>query len=120
MQFNSRDSVFSAMVNRTSDILTILHVDGQIRFVNAAIETLLGFTSEDLIGTNCFNYIHPMTSALTTNGQPLSLSKEGPALPTFIVTDIKMGRGDTCLFREIIPRFRWARAISRLDLSHNP
>jgi PAS domain S-box-containing protein len=50
---------FSALVRFTSDIITILEADGTIRYESPAIERVLGYKPEELIGSNAFDYIHP-------------------------------------------------------------
>ncbi|HEX2741889.1 MAG TPA: PAS domain S-box protein, partial [Rubrobacter sp.] len=42
-----------------SDIFTVLEVDGTILYESPAIEEVLGYRPEDLIGQNAFGYIHP-------------------------------------------------------------
>ena len=50
---------FRSLVQFTSDIITILEADGTIRYESPAIERVLGYKPEELIGSNAFNYIHP-------------------------------------------------------------
>ena len=50
---------FRLLVEKTSDIITILNADGTIRYESPAIERLLGYTSEELVGQSIFDLIHP-------------------------------------------------------------
>jgi PAS domain S-box-containing protein len=50
---------FRSLVQYASDIITILDAEGTIVYESPAIERLLGYRSEELIGTNAFNYVHP-------------------------------------------------------------
>jgi PAS domain S-box-containing protein len=50
---------FRSLVRFASDIITILDGDGTIRYESPAIERVLGYKPEDLIGSNAFDYVHP-------------------------------------------------------------
>ena len=50
---------FRSLVQFTSDIITILEADGTIRYESPAIERVLGYKPEELIGSNVFDYVHP-------------------------------------------------------------
>ncbi|HEX6710140.1 MAG TPA: PAS domain S-box protein [Rubrobacter sp.] len=42
-----------------SDIFTVLEVDGTIRYESPAIEEVLGYRPDELVGRNAFGYVHP-------------------------------------------------------------
>ena len=48
-----------SLVQYTSDIITIMDPSGTIVYQSPAIERLLGYRVEELIGANAFEYIHP-------------------------------------------------------------
>ena len=50
---------FRSLVQHASDIITVLDADGMIRYESPAVEKVLGYRPEDLIGTNAFSYLHP-------------------------------------------------------------
>jgi PAS domain S-box-containing protein len=50
---------FRSLVRFASDIITILEADGTIRYESPAIERVLGYKPEELIGNNAFDYVHP-------------------------------------------------------------
>ena len=50
---------FRALVDQSTDILTVLNGDGTIRYRNAAVEDVLGYDQEELLGHDAFQYIHP-------------------------------------------------------------
>jgi PAS domain S-box-containing protein len=50
---------FRALVQHVSDVITILEVDGTIRYVSPPIERALGYRPEELVGEYAFDYIHP-------------------------------------------------------------
>jgi two-component system cell cycle sensor histidine kinase/response regulator CckA len=48
-----------ALIQNSSDIITILKADGTICFETPSIERLLGYTPEELVGRNAFDLVHP-------------------------------------------------------------
>ena len=50
---------FRQIVDNSLDIVTVLDESGLIRFVNPAIEELLGYRPDELIGNSAFDLIHP-------------------------------------------------------------
>ncbi len=50
---------FRALTQNSSDIITLLEPDGTIRYESPAVERLLGYRPEELVGKNAFEYIHP-------------------------------------------------------------
>jgi len=49
----------SILLNYAQDKVAVLDDDGSYTYVNAAVERLLGFEPDELVGTNAFDYIHP-------------------------------------------------------------
>lgn len=49
----------SALVEHSQDIIMIVDEEGAISYVNGAIDRTLGYESDEMIGTNAFEYIHP-------------------------------------------------------------
>lgn len=50
---------YEAFVDLSNDIITVVGDDGTIRYESPAIESLLGYTQDDLVGENVFDYVHP-------------------------------------------------------------
>ena len=50
---------FRSLVQNGSDIITILDAEGTIQYQSPSIERLLGYSTEDLVGQNAFDYVHP-------------------------------------------------------------
>lgn len=50
---------FRALVQHSSDLITILDVDGIIRYESPSIERMLGFCPEELVGRSAFDLLHP-------------------------------------------------------------
>ena len=48
-----------AAMQNSSDFVMILEADATIRYVSPAIERVLGYRPEDLVGTRALDYVHP-------------------------------------------------------------
>jgi PAS domain S-box-containing protein len=55
----SNEERFRALIESTTDVNAILSRDGTIKYANPAVHRLLGYTVEEMVGQNVFNYIHP-------------------------------------------------------------
>ena len=47
------------LIQYSSDIITVLGVDGIVRYESPSIERLLGYDPEELVGKNAFSYVYP-------------------------------------------------------------
>ena len=50
---------FRALTQNSSDIVTLLEVDGTILYESPSIERILGYEPGELVGKNVFDYVHP-------------------------------------------------------------
>jgi PAS domain S-box-containing protein len=50
---------FRLLIENTLDIITLLNVDGTIRYESPAVERILGYKPEELIGRQVCEFIHP-------------------------------------------------------------
>lgn len=50
---------YRALVDSSQEIISILAADGTIRFESPAVERVLGFRPEELVGRNAFDLVHP-------------------------------------------------------------
>ena len=50
---------FRLLIENALDIITVLGIDGLIQYESPAIEKVLGYKPEDLVGKNILEYIHP-------------------------------------------------------------
>lgn len=53
------EEYFRLLVQNTSDIISVIEADGTVRYMSLATERILGYRSEDQIGTNAFLWIDP-------------------------------------------------------------
>lgn len=52
-------SFFSALVENSTDLISVIDSAGMYKYVGQSVTRLLGFTPEELIGTSALFYIHP-------------------------------------------------------------
>jgi diguanylate cyclase (GGDEF)-like protein/PAS domain S-box-containing protein len=75
---------FRSMVQNSSDIITVFDEDGTQKFISPAVERMLGYTPEEMIGLSGFELMHPderdiaverFVEALdrTTTSEPITL-----------------------------------------------
>jgi PAS domain S-box-containing protein len=50
---------FRTWTENSSDLITVVGLDGAIQYESSSIEHLLGYKPEELIGTNAFDVMHP-------------------------------------------------------------
>jgi len=50
---------FRLLVEYSNDILTIREADGRVRYTNPSFYRLLGYKKEEIIGSTCFELLHP-------------------------------------------------------------
>ncbi len=52
------DEVLKALINFSTDIISVMSPEGTILYVSDSNEKILGYKRDDIIGTNAFSYIH--------------------------------------------------------------
>ena len=50
---------FRSLVQNVSDIIAVVDAQGTIRYESPSVEPVLGYSPEDMVGQNAFDYIHP-------------------------------------------------------------
>ena len=53
------NGLFYALIQNSSDIITIMGTDGTIRYESPSISRILGYNPDELTGVNAFELIHP-------------------------------------------------------------
>jgi PAS domain S-box-containing protein len=53
------EAKFRLVVEKSTDLISVIAADGTIRFESPSVERLMGWTPEELIGKNGFDYVHP-------------------------------------------------------------
>jgi len=58
-EVRQRERYFRALIERGSDIITLLDAQGTILYESPSVERVLGFAPEQLVGRNAFHGMHP-------------------------------------------------------------
>jgi PAS domain S-box-containing protein len=74
------EEYFRAVTENASDIITILDATGAIRYESFAIERVLGYKGEELIGRDVLELVHPDDRAYAKNVLAQGLEKPGVPL----------------------------------------
>ena len=53
------EELFRSLSENASDIISVIGGDGTFRYESPSIKRILGYTPEELIGQNVFDYVHP-------------------------------------------------------------
>ena len=73
-----REEHYRSLIENSLDLVSILNLDGTIRYASPSHERILGYPLEELVGQNVFNFVHPddlagVRTALTPSDGPNSL-----------------------------------------------
>jgi PAS domain S-box-containing protein len=58
-QLRLSESRFRALIEGSLDLISVFRPDGTIVYESPAIQAMLGYTPEELLGQNAFDFIHP-------------------------------------------------------------
>jgi len=56
---HEQEEPFRMLVENSNDILTIREADGRVRYTNPTFYRVLGYKKEEIVGSTCFELIHP-------------------------------------------------------------
>ena len=73
---------FRAMIEDSSDIISILNIDGTIQYISPSVEGILGYKPNELIEQKIFDYLHPEDVHLAVAAMTPGIPPEeiGPSL----------------------------------------
>jgi len=58
-ELRRREQHFRTLIEKASDLITVVSPDGTIMYVSPSIDRILGYKPEDLIGSSILDLIHP-------------------------------------------------------------
>ncbi len=80
-QAEDRDARFRALVRYSSDVITVIGADGAVRFNTPAVEPVLGYQPEELVGRQVWEFVHPDDLAEVQMRFAAALAAPGTAVP---------------------------------------
>ncbi|OQW30283.1 MAG: hypothetical protein A4E19_10225 [Nitrospira sp. SG-bin1] len=84
LALQQREAHFRALIEHSSDVITVLNPDGTIRFESPSVERLLGYAQHELSGRRAFEFVHPEDLPVVTEKFQLLLQQPGrPQLAEF-------------------------------------
>ena len=63
LELQRREELYRALIEKSHDIITVLDANGQITYESPAVEAVLDYAPEELVGRNVFEFIHPEDSS---------------------------------------------------------
>jgi PAS domain S-box-containing protein len=73
-----REEHYRSLIENSMDLISILNLDGTIRYVSPSHERMLGYPLDELVGRNVLSFVHPEDKARVigaiehgNNGRPL-------------------------------------------------
>src|SRR3984885_11030328 len=73
-----REEHYRSLIENSMDLISILNLDGTIRYVSPSHERMLGYPLDELVGRNVLSFIHPQDKARVqlalvkgNNGRPV-------------------------------------------------
>ncbi|MDX2168212.1 MAG: PAS domain S-box protein [Deltaproteobacteria bacterium] len=78
---DAQDAWFRALVQYSSDVITVLAADGTVRYNTPAVQAVLGYGADELIGRNAFDFVHPDDRDEVVRRFGAALATPGTAVP---------------------------------------
>jgi len=75
---------FRTLIHNISDIVALIDAEGRLRFINPRMETVLGYSSEDVLQHNIFDFIHPEDIPRATIEYSETLGRQGEGVPSVL------------------------------------
>ena len=75
------DARFRALVQNVTDIILIVGADGKLRYVSPSVETVVGYTPDELIDRDAFVLIHPEDAERARRKFAATVAAQGVATP---------------------------------------
>jgi two-component system cell cycle sensor histidine kinase/response regulator CckA len=58
-ELNRNEQRFRALIEKSSEVVSIIDLQGNITYTTGTITTMLGYTMKEIIGKNTFDFLHP-------------------------------------------------------------
>lgn len=76
----AREERFRSLIEYANDVITLLDARGMVRYESPAVEKVLGYTPEELLGTDAFALLHPDDAPRVRDAFALALRTPGVAI----------------------------------------
>ncbi len=75
------EGLMRSMVQHSSDIMALLSEDGTIRYASPAVEGVLGYPPDDVVGSKVLSYVHPEDVGEASSALLEGVRNAGKGLP---------------------------------------
>jgi PAS domain S-box-containing protein len=103
-QLRSSEEHFRSLIENAPDLITVLGPHGSIRYGSPAVERVLGYSTEDLLGGSIYDIVHPDDSPALRNDLALALAE--PGTPRFNQLRFSDRCGECCVMESICTAIR--------------
>lgn len=79
-----REKWFRTLIHNISDIVALIDAGGILRFVNPRMETVLGYRSNEVLGRNIFDFVHPEDIPRASLEYSETLQRQGEGVPSVL------------------------------------
>jgi PAS domain S-box-containing protein len=79
-----REKWFRTLIHNISDIVAMTDAEGILRFVNPRMEIVLGYTSDNMLGRNVFDYVHPEDIQRVALEYSQTMRQQGEGIPSVL------------------------------------
>lgn len=76
----AREERFRSLIEYATDVITVLDARGKVRYESSALERVLGYRPEELVGEDVFSLIHPDDLRRVRKAFALALRNPGVAI----------------------------------------
>ena len=76
--------MWRSLIQNISEIVVVIDSDGVIRFSNPQLETTLGLRTEEVVGRNIFDFIHPDDTHRAELEYSETVRKSGEGVPSVL------------------------------------
>ena len=88
---DNSERFFQYVLENSSDFVGIVNPDGTLRYESPSMEGLLGYTSDEVIGKNTFEYIHP--DSVPQAAEAFDTLLKNPELPVQMEVQVQHKNG---------------------------
>src|ERR1043166_7070313 len=79
-----RKQWFRILIHNISDIVALIDANGVLRFVTPRLETVLGYSADDVLGRTIFDFIHPEDVPRAAAQYAGTLPRQGERAPSVL------------------------------------
>jgi PAS domain S-box-containing protein len=108
---------FRVLIQNALDIIMVTDADGTIRYISPAVERVLGYRPEEMVGANTADYVHPDDLEGAFGELAAALASPG-VHPVAVETRVRHKSGSWRWLEGIANNLLWDPAVKGLVFNH--